>query len=71
MTVLDDTRKLIDRLAPMPVCDDCLAERLNLSVRQHANHQTRALAGNAGYERRKDICSRCFGERLVIRRRPG
>lgn len=68
MTVIDDVRALIDRLSPEPICDDCIADRLKLSVRQHANHKTRELAGSNGFERRKDICSMCFGEKLVIRR---
>lgn len=69
MTVLDNVRKLIARLAPEAVCDDCIAERLQLSVRQHANHKTRELAGADGFERRKGPCSLCGGEKLVIRRR--
>lgn len=68
MPVIDDVRALIDRLAPEPICDDCVADRLGLSLRQHANHKTRELAGSNGFERRKDICSMCFGEKLVIRR---
>ena len=68
MTVFDDVRALIDRLASEPICDDCVAERLGLSVRQHANHKTRELAGSNGFERRNDICSMCLGEKLVIRR---
>ena len=55
MTVFDDVRALIDRLAPEPICDDRVAERLGLSVRQHANHKTRELASSNGFERRKDI----------------
>lgn len=66
MTVSDDVRALIVRLAPEPR-DDCAAERLGLSVRPHANHKTRELAGSNGFERRKDICSMCFGEKSVIR----
>lgn len=68
MTVLEDVRSLITRLAPDPICDDCIGERLSLSVRQHANHKTRELAGTEGFERRKDICSLCGDEKLVIRR---
>ena len=68
MTVLDDVRALVTRLSPEPVCDDCIAERLDLSVRQHANHKTRELAGSGGFERRKDPCSLCGTEKLVIRR---
>jgi hypothetical protein len=68
MTVVDDVRKLIERLSPAPVCDDCVADRLGLAVRQHANHKTRELAGQNGFERRKDICSLCYGEKVVIRK---
>lgn len=68
MTMFDDVRALIDRLTPVPICDDCVAERLALSVRQHANHKAREHAGSNGFERRKDICSMCFAEKLVIRR---
>jgi hypothetical protein len=66
MTVLDKVRGLIERLSPEPICDDCISERLGLSVRQHANHKTRELAGTRGFERRKDACSICGGEKKVI-----
>ena len=68
MTVLDDVRALITRLSPAPICDDCVAEKLGLSIRQHANHKTRELAGANGFERRRDICSLCFNEKRVTRR---
>ena len=68
MTILDDVERLVSRLSPEPVCDDCIAERLGLTVRQHANHKTRELAGSNGFERRKHVCS-LYGEtKLVIRR---
>jgi hypothetical protein len=69
MTVLDDVERFVTRLSPEAVCDDCIAERLSLSVRQHANHKTRELAGSNGFERRKDPCSLCGATKLVIRRR--
>jgi hypothetical protein len=68
MTVLDDVRALVLRLSPQAICDDCIAERLGLSVRQHANHKTRELAGTQGFERRRDHCSLCSSEKLVIRK---
>lgn len=69
MTVLEDVAKLVTRLSPDPVCDDCITQRLALSVRQHANHKTRELAGSNGFERGKDACS-LYGEtKLVIWRR--
>lgn len=68
MTVLQDVAAFVTRLAPEPVCDDCIADRLHLSVRQHANHKTRELAGSQGFERRKGHCSLCGGDKKVIRR---
>lgn len=68
MTVIENVSALIDRLAPEPSCDDCVAERLGLSVPQHANYKTREHAGSNRFERRKDVCSMCIGEKLVIRR---
>ncbi|MBZ9648110.1 hypothetical protein K9B33_11175 [Sphingobium sp. 3R8] len=69
MTVLDRVRGLIERLSPEPICDDCITERLGLSVRQHANHKTRELAGTQGFERRKEACSICGQDKIVIRKR--
>lgn len=68
VTVRDEVRGLIERLSPDPICDDCISERLQLLVRQHANHKTRELAGTRGFERRKDVCAICGATKLVIRR---
>jgi len=51
------------------VCDDCIVDKLSLTVRQHAHHTVRELAGSNGFERRKDVCSLCGATKLVIRRR--
>ena len=67
MTVLDDVRRLVQRLSPQPICDDCIADKLELSIRQHANHKTRELADERGFERDKDVCSICGKSKLVIR----
>lgn len=68
MTEIDDIRAPIDRLAPAPICDDCISDRLGLSVRRHDNHKTGKLADSNGFEYCKDICSMCYGEKLLIRR---
>lgn len=68
-TVLDQVRTLVERLSPAPICDDCIADRLGIGVRQHANHKTRELAGSHGFERRKDTCSMCGASKLVIGKR--
>ena len=67
--VMEQVRALIERLAPDPVCDDCITERLGLGVRQHANHKTRELAGIAGFERQVGACALCGGNKKVIRRK--
>lgn len=69
MAELDDVRKLIVRLTPDLVCDDCVAARLLLSSRHNANRISRELAGRDGFERRRDLCSLCGGDKLVIRHR--
>ena len=68
MSVLEDVRKFVARLSPGTVCDDCITDRLSLSVRQHANHKTRELAGSSGFQREKGSCSLCGADKLVIRR---
>lgn len=68
-TVLERVKALIERLSPKAICDDCIAERLDLTVRQHANHKSRELAGQAGFERQRGECSLCGDRKLVIRRR--
>ncbi len=66
MTVLEDVSDLIKHIAPATICDDCVADRLGLSVRQHANHKTRKLSVMRGFDRRKDVCSVCGASKLVI-----
>lgn len=69
MNVLERVKALITRLTPEPICDDCVTEKLGLSIRQHANHKTRELAGSHGFERRLDMCSICGATKKVIRHR--
>jgi len=65
MTILLDVGRFVMRLAPRPICDECLADRLSLSC-QIANRKTRELAGRHGFERRKDVCSLCNATKIVI-----
>jgi len=66
-SVLEQVRKLIERLGPAPICDGCIAETLRLSAPQRANPLARQLAGLGRFERRRDICSICYTEKLVTR----
>ena len=65
----DAVRAFVTRLSPNPVCDGCIAERLGLSSPQRTNRETRELAGRDGFERHRDICSLCYAEKIVTRRR--
>ncbi len=64
----DAIRKLIDRLAPEPICDECIAERLALADRQEASIAANELAGTSQFERRRAGCALCGGEKLTTRR---
>ncbi|MDB5672783.1 MAG: hypothetical protein JWO25_3742 [Alphaproteobacteria bacterium] len=66
--MLVEVRRFVARLAPEPACDDRIADRLGLPTSEQASHETRALAGSEGFERRKAACSLCGGETLVIRK---
>ena len=68
-TVIDQVRSLIERLKPQAICDDCITERLKLTLRQHANHKSRELAGTLGFERKIGECAMCGGTKKVIRRK--
>lgn len=67
MTVLDKVRDLIIRCTPDAICDDCITDSLKLSVRQHANHKTRELANQVGFDRQKSECSVCGSNKKAIR----
>ncbi|KZK82403.1 hypothetical protein PsAD46_03531 [Pseudovibrio sp. Ad46] len=48
-------------------CDDCLAIKIGITPRQHANHKTRHLAKTSSdFERVKGECSACKKTKLVI-----
>lgn len=67
MTVLDRVRDFIVRRSPDAVCDDCIAQHVGITPRQHANHKSRELAGALGFERREGRCSVCGADKKVIR----
>ncbi len=67
MTVLDDVRELIVALDKRTICDDCITNKLQLSVRQYANQKSRVLAKSPLFARNKDVCSTCGKIKYVIR----
>lgn len=67
--LLKEIRALVERLAPEPVCDDCITERLGLSGTQHADEKTQELAGEPRFERSVAPCAMCGATKKVIRRK--
>ncbi|WP_159832193.1 hypothetical protein [Novosphingobium sp. TCA1] len=65
--------KLVVRLSPEPICDECIIVTLRLSPsgagEPNAGHIVRELAGSNGFERRKDTCSLCGETHLVTRQK--
>lgn len=53
MTIAGQIEALIQRLDGVAICDDCVTDRLNLSVRSQANVVTRGLGGANGFRREK------------------
>jgi len=68
MTILNEVRALIERLAGEPICDDCVAEKLGLAWASQANIATRELTAMRGFERQIGVCSLCGSDRKVTRR---
>ncbi len=67
MTVLDRVRDFIVGRSPEATCDDCIADALHLSARQHASRKTRILENLAGFHRRVGECLTCHrGDKKVI-----
>lgn len=66
MTILDDVQVLVERNCPDALCDDCIAEQLDLSVRQHANHKTRELEKSPEFRRERGYCISCGKTKTVI-----
>lgn len=52
------------------LCDDCITDKLALSVRSQANVVTRSLGGTRGHERLKAECGLCGSTKTVIRFKP-
>ena len=66
----DQVRRMIERLAPEPICDDCIADKLELADWQGVAQASRELAGQDGFERARARCTICGLSKLVTRKRP-
>ena len=59
MTIAGQIEQLIGNLGGSPICDDCVTDRLNLSVRSQANVVTRELGQREEFTRAKTLCGQC------------
>lgn len=64
----DKVKELIAVLAPTPICDECVVEKLGLATLHQASHRARELAGTDGFERAKEHCAFCGEVKTVTRR---
>lgn len=68
-TITGQIERLIEEFGGSPICDDCITDRLNLSVRSQANVVTRELGTEDGYDRGKAPCQLCGAAKTVICRK--
>ena len=66
--ILEAVRRFVERLAPTPVCDDCLAERIDQSGADGVRTAIGELAVERGFDRMRDACGLCGTSRMVIRK---
>ena len=67
MSVLERVRSLLVNRTSDALCDDCIADLVGITPRQHANHKTRELADMPGFNRYTDTCHDCGKTKKVIR----
>jgi hypothetical protein len=65
--ILDRIGRLVERLAPAPACDACLAGHSDVGSVEEVHLAVSELAGTQGFVRERALCSLCGEERPVIR----
>lgn len=67
--ILEKVRRLVEALAPAPVCDGCVAGRLDEAPDSEVQMSLSELAAERGYSRENDTCGLCGTHGHVIRKR--
>jgi hypothetical protein len=67
--MFDTIRRLVERLAPAPICEACIAQRLDMELNEALHASLAALVVERGFESERDHCVLCDQQRPVIRRR--
>lgn len=63
---VDVAKTIGAKLSGTSICDDCITDRLNLSVRSQANVVTRELGRREKYDRAKTSCAQCGAFKTAI-----
>ena len=66
-TTAERVEALVRRMDGTPLCDECIADRLDLSSVAQAGTATQAAGGARGFELLKAPCGLCGEPRHVIR----
>jgi hypothetical protein len=66
--ILDVVRRWVERLAPTPVCDDCLAERIEMARAEDIGPAVGELVATRDFARERGTCGLCGENRAVIRK---
>jgi hypothetical protein len=66
MIVLDRIRQFVERVAPLAVCEECLADHLADVPGEEVHLSVNELAVERGFDRARAPCALCGNERLVI-----
>lgn len=68
-TIAGQIEQLVETLGGARICDDCITDRLDLSVRSQANAVTRGMEGEEAFVREKGRCIDCARNKIVVRLR--
>jgi len=66
MVILDRIRQFVERVAPLPICEACLAGHLDGLSEQEVHLRVSELAVERGFDRARAPCGLCGNERLVV-----
>jgi len=69
MQVAQKINNFITSRHPAAVCDQCIVGSLNLAAHAHSAQITAALDTTTDFVRKRENCSICNNERMVIRTR--
>lgn len=69
LKILGQARRLVERLAPTPVCGGCVADRLGGARDSEVQMSLSELSSERGYLWENDACGLCGEHRQVIRKR--